>query len=134
VRYRRYRNASKLDFRTGGPHRPRGPGERHGAAGARLGGRIHSIFDDLGKGGGPWLVAKFIKHYGRRRAFVWTTIVAWGAAAFVQYLCSFTLEADEAKVRARGGKATRHSWLAKQPSANLESEFRDAADETTAFL
>lgn len=29
---------------------------------------------------------------------------------------------------------TRHSWLAKQPSADLESEFRDAADESTSLL
>ena len=28
----------------------------------------------------------------------------------------------------------RHSWLAKQSSADLESEFRDAADETTSLL
>ena len=101
---------------------------------------IHSIFDDLGKGGGPWLVAKFIKHYGRRRTFVWTTIIAWGGAAFFQYLCSFTLEADERKIRERGGgeadaPVARHSWLAKQSSADLENEFRDAAaDETTSLL
>ena len=100
---------------------------------------IHSIFDDLGKGGGPWLVAKFIKHYGRKRTFVWTTIIAWSGAAFVQYLCSFTLEADERKIRERGGgeadaPVARHSWLAKQSSADLESEFRDAADETTSLL
>jgi hypothetical protein len=57
----------------------------------------------------------------------------------VQYLCSFTLEADERKIRERGGPETsapvaRHSWLAKQSSADLESEFRDAADETTSLL
>ena len=28
----------------------------------------------------------------------------------------------------------RHSWLAKQSSADLESEFRDAADESTSLL
>ena len=98
---------------------------------------IHCIFDDLGKGGGPWIVAKFIKHYGRRRTFVWTTIIAWSGAAFVQYLCSFTLEADERKIRERGGGESaplaRHSWLGKQSSADLESEFR-AADETTSLL
>ena len=84
-------------------------------------------------------VAKFIKHYGRKRTFVWTTIIAWGGAAFFQYLCSFTLEADERKIRERGGggadvPVARHSWLAKQSSADLESEFRDAADETTSLL
>ena len=100
---------------------------------------IHCIFDDLGKGGGPWLVAKFIKHYGRKRTFVWTTIIAWSGAAFVQYLCSFTLEADERKIRERGGGETsapvaRHSWLASS-KADLDSEFRDAAaDETTSLL
>ena len=59
----------------------------------------------------------------------------------MQYLCSFTLEADERKVRERDGGETsapvaRHSWLAKQSSADLESEFRDAAaaDETTSLL
>ena len=100
---------------------------------------IHCIFDDLGKGGGPWLVAKLIKHYGRKRTFVWTTIIAWSGAAFVQYLCSFTLEADERKIRERGGGETsapvaRHSWLASS-KADLDSEFRDAAaDETTSLL
>ena len=63
----------------------------------------------------------------------------WSGAAFVQYLCSFTLEADERKIRERGGDeasapVARHSWLAKQSSADLESEFRDAADETTSLL
>ena len=57
----------------------------------------------------------------------------------MQYLCSFTLEADERKIRERGGDeasapVARHSWLAKQSSADLESEFRDAADETTSLL
>ena len=58
----------------------------------------------------------------------------------MQYLCSFTLEADERKIRERGGgdadaPVARHSWLAKQSSADLESEFRDAAaDETTSLL
>ena len=28
----------------------------------------------------------------------------------------------------------RHSWLGKQSSADLENEFRDAADETTSLL
>ena len=69
---------------------------------------------------------------------VWTTIIAWSGAAFVQYLCSFTLEADERKIRERGeatdAPVARHSWLAKQSSADLESEFRDAADETTSLL
>ena len=54
-------------------------------------------------------------------------------------LCSFTLEADERKIRERGGggadaPVARHSWLAKQSSADLESEFRDAADESTSLL
>ena len=52
---------------------------------------------------------------------------------------SFTLEADERKIRERGettsAPVARHSWLAKQSSADLESEFRDAAaDETTSLL
>ena len=55
-----------------------------------------------------------------------------------EYLCSFTLEADERKIRERGeatdAPVARHSWLAKQSSADLESEFRDAADETTSLL
>ena len=51
----------------------------------------------------------------------------WGGAAFFQYLCSFTLEADERKIRDGGGErpsppVARHSWLAKQSSADLESE------------
>ena len=77
---------------------------------------------------------------GRQRRGVerWTTIIAWSGAAFVQYLCSFTLEADERKIRERGettsAPVARHSWLAKQSSADLESEFRDAADETTSLL
>ena len=47
------------------------------------------------------------------------------------------LEADERKIRERGeatdAPVARHSWLAKQSSADLESEFR-AADETTSLL
>ena len=48
-------------------------------------------------------------------------------------------QADERKIRERGGgeadaPVARHSWLAKQSSADLESEFRDAADETTSLL
>ena len=64
-------------------------------------------------------------------------MIAWGGAAFFQYLCSFTLEADERKIRERGeatdAPVARHSWLAKQSSADLESEFRDA-DESTSLL
>ena len=84
-------------------------------------------------------MAKFIKHYGRKRTFVWTTIIAWSGAAFVQYICSFTLEADERKIRERGeatdAPVARHSWLASG-KADLDSEFRDAAaaDETTSLL
>ena len=55
----------------------------------------------------------------------------------MQYLCSFTLEVDERKIRERceatDAPVARHSWLAKQSSADLESEFR-AADETTSLL
>ena len=48
-------------------------------------------------------------------------------------------QADERKIRERGGgeasaPLARHSWLGKQPSADLESEFRDAADESTSLL
>ena len=47
-------------------------------------------------------------------------------------------QADERKIRERGeatdAPVARHSWLAKQSSADLESEFRDAADESTSLL
>ena len=101
---------------------------------------IHCIFDDLGKGGGPWVVAKLIKHYGRRKTFVWTTIIAWSGAAFTQYLCSFTVEDDKRKIRERGEAPTptsaplaRHAWLAKSQT-DVEYEFLDAADETTSLV
>ena len=60
--------------------------------------------------------------------------MAWGLTRSLR----FTLEADERKIRERGeatdAPVARHSWLAKQSSADLESEFRDAADETTSLL
>ena len=61
--------------------------------------------------------------------------MAWGLTRSLR----FTLEADERKIRERGGPEAsaplaRHSWLGKQSSADLESEFRDAADETTSLL
>ena len=62
--------------------------------------------------------------------------MAWGLTRSLR----FTLEADERKIRERGGgeadaPVVRHSWLAKQSSADLENEFRDAAaDETTSLL
>ena len=47
-------------------------------------------------------------------------------------------EERERKIRERGettsAPVARHSWLAKQSSADLESEFRDAADESTSLL
>ena len=72
--------------------------------------------------------------YPHRASTGWESL----GAAFFQYLCSFTLEADERKIRERGeatdAPVARHSWLAKQSSADLENEFRDAADETTSLL
>lgn len=80
------------------------------------------------------------KHYGRRKTFVWTTIIAWSGAAFTQYLCSFTVEDDERKIRERGEAPTptsaplaRHAWLAKSQT-DVEYEFLDAADETTSLV
>mmetsp|Transcript_3252 Transcript_3252/g.9812 ORF Transcript_3252/g.9812 Transcript_3252/m.9812 type:complete len:475 (-) Transcript_3252:167-1591(-) len=105
---------------------------------------IHSIFNDLGKGGGPWVVAKIIKRYGRRRTFIWTTVVAWGGAAVVQYLCSFTLEADEAKIRERSGPEVSErgdpemfadvARRSVKSQVDVESEFLDAANESTSLL
>ena len=42
--------------------------------------------------------------------------------------------ARQLRIQATDAPVARHSWLAKQSSADLESEFRDAADETTSLL
>lgn len=60
---------------------------------------IFAIFDDLGKGGGPWIIAKLVAVYGRRRAFVGATIVGWGVGGLVNWTVALTLDADERRLK-----------------------------------
>jgi len=63
---------------------------------------VLAIFDDLGKGGGPWVVAKLVRAYGRRRAFVLATITGWGLSGLLTLSIACTLAADERRLRGAG--------------------------------
>ena len=60
---------------------------------------VFAIFDDLGKGGGPWVLAKLVATRGRRATFVWATVVGWGVGGLVNLAIALTLEADERRLR-----------------------------------
>jgi len=60
---------------------------------------VFALFDDLGKGFGPVVIARLVKAYGRRRAFVLATIFGWGVGSLVNAAITLTLEADERRLR-----------------------------------
>ena len=72
---------------------------------------VFAIFDDLGKGGGPWILAKLVAKYGRRATFVYATIIGWGAGGLVNAAIALTLDRDERALRGeakpRGGAKPR---------------------------
>ena len=60
---------------------------------------VFALFDDLGKGFGPVVIARLVRAYGRRRAFVLATIFGWGVGSLVNASITLTLEADERQLR-----------------------------------
>jgi MFS family permease len=60
---------------------------------------VFALFDDLGKGFGPVVIARLVRAYGRRRAFVLATIFGWGVGSLVNAAITLTLEADERRLR-----------------------------------
>ncbi len=60
---------------------------------------VFALFDDLGKGFGPVVIARMVKEYGRRRAFVYAAVFGWGVGSLVNASITLTLEADERRLR-----------------------------------
>ena len=60
---------------------------------------VFALFDDLGKGFGPVVIARLVRAYGRRRAFVLATIFGWGVGSLVNASITLTLESDERRLR-----------------------------------
>lgn len=63
---------------------------------------IFALFDDLGKGGGPWVIAHLISHTGsRRRAFQLAVVGGWTLGGALNALVGLTLARDERKLQSR---------------------------------
>ena len=60
---------------------------------------VFALFDDLGKGFGPVVIARLVRAYGRRRAFVYAAVFGWGVGSLVNASITLTLEADERRLR-----------------------------------
>ena len=60
---------------------------------------VFALFDDLGKGFGPVLIARMVKAYGRKRAFTYAAVFGWGVGSLVNASITLTLEADERRLR-----------------------------------
>ena len=60
---------------------------------------VFALFDDLGKGFGPVVIARLVRAYGRRRAFVYAAVFGWGVGSLVNAAITLTLEADERRLR-----------------------------------
>lgn len=58
-----------------------------------------AIFDDVGKGGGPVVVASLVKAMGRKKAFGIAIIAGWLLGAGINSLLVLTLEGDERRLR-----------------------------------
>ena len=69
---------------------------------------IFAIFDDLGKGGGPVVVARLISHFGRRHAFLLATAFGWFLGGAVNALVALTLNKDEDRLRLRLAPGSSH--------------------------
>ena len=60
---------------------------------------VFALFDDLGKGFGPVVIARLVKAYGRKKAFVYAAVFGWGVGSLVNAAITLTLEADERRLR-----------------------------------
>ena len=60
---------------------------------------VFALFDDLGKGFGPVVIARLVKAYGRKTAFVYAAVLGWGVGSLVNATITLTLEADERRLR-----------------------------------
>jgi len=60
---------------------------------------VFAIFDDLGKGGGPYVLARLVAAHGRRRAFVGATVVGWGVGGLINWCVALTLARDERRLQ-----------------------------------
>ena len=60
---------------------------------------MFALFDDLGKGFGPVVIARLVKAYGRKTAFVYAAVFGWGVGSLVNASITLTLEADERRLR-----------------------------------
>jgi predicted MFS family arabinose efflux permease len=60
---------------------------------------VFALFDDLGKGFGPVVIARMVKAYGRKTAFTYAAVFGWGVGSLVNASITLTLEADERRLR-----------------------------------
>lgn len=97
---------------------------------------VFAIFDDLGKGGGPWIIARMVRAFGRRRAFVLATALGWCVGGLVNLCVALTLEADERKLRAGAGGDAGFELVpvTAKPDVDVGSEVVEHDDETTSAL
>lgn len=68
-----------------------------------------ALFDDIGKGAGPVVIARMVKTMGRRRAFS-LAMLGWLPCAILCGATALTVEADEERLMVRGagkGKAPK---------------------------
>jgi len=68
---------------------------------------IYNLTDDLGKGGGPVLVASLVHAFGNRQTAYNVSICFWFICAVMCGLISFSLVADENKVSGENGGDTK---------------------------
>jgi predicted MFS family arabinose efflux permease len=64
---------------------------------------VFALFDDLGKGFGPVVIARLVSMYGRKTAFVYAAVFGWGVGSLVNATITLTLEADERRLRSTNG-------------------------------
>lgn len=89
-----------------------------------------AIFDDIGKGGGPVVVANLIGTFGRRRAFGLAICVGWLAGAMVNSLLCFTLESDEIRL----AKNLRKNVLAEEGNEYVATTSSSSSSSSTLEL
>ncbi|MEM7732227.1 MAG: MFS transporter, partial [Pseudomonadota bacterium] len=78
---------------------------------------VFALFDDLGKGFGPFVIAKIVATTSRRTAFQLAVLFGWLIGGCVNGLIAFTLEPDERRLAARDG----HHFELVQPHDVSES-------------
>ena len=82
---------------------------------------LFNLTDDIGRGFGPWVVAKMVGVLGRKRAF-FLSFSAWGVCAYLLYLCGDTLSKDAEDVRSGAILANRESEHRSASSTTRDGE------------